>query len=430
MRWSLYKSYLTFIRPLCLHYIAQLYVSRGKPGSLPGYWNSADNKFYVYNSSTTELLPFTVQASSIADLPIVVPMGRYYGLMWNTLSDIQNMRIRLSEPDYLNITSPNEWVGFNMGWLGKRYSMNFIYPSDGSTDWGSLPHAGQVIVPPVPRNTFPNVHACAFGTASLPGGAKNNSMTVILNANITRLSKRFSMTSRATGQLAGSATSYTLDMTYSLCPPEGCYKVPSGKLGAPVLWSKTFTTTLKSGQDLTLDPSQYILLDVNPPPLGTLTIFGRLEFYNSTRVKDIKLTVKNIIVFGSLAIGTKTAPFAGNATITLTGSVTDDDITVDSSQVLGHKAIAIFGNVTMFGSKPSIKSWTRLATTANAQSSQIVVTDNPGWKIGSSIVISMTEYSKAYRNQTQVSCDLLKFLRVFIALYPFLTSRSTLCGPS
>jgi G8 domain len=305
--------------------------------------------------------------------------------MWNTLVDIQTMHLRFSEPDYLNFSNPNEWVGITLGWVGRRYSMNFIYPGD-------------ITLPLVRRNTIPP-HSSAFGTASYPGGLRNNTINLLLNTNITRMNDS---TTRGRGMVAGASDAYSLDMTYHLCPPEGCNYVPKGQSGGPVLWSKAFTS-LDAGQDLTLGPTQYILLDVSPPPLGVLTVQGRLEFYNGTEITNITLTVKSIVVFGSLAIGSPQFPYTANATIVLTGSAIDEDIIVDDKQVLGHKAIINFGNMTMYGANTFAKSWTRLATTASAGSSQLTLADNPGWKVGSTIVISMTEYSTPTQNNSQVS---------------------------
>ena len=189
-------------------------------------------------------------------------------------------------------------------------------------------------MPLLPKNTLPPPGS-AFGTATFPGLPNNNTVTVMLSPNISAQvrapgndvgpfcpvnptptvyftqSKLWSNHNASTQGRGRPNTdvvaAYTLDVTYNLCPPAGCNAVPTGTLDPPVLWSSVpdlMATT--AGQAVTLSPSQYIVMDVSPPPLGVLTIQGRLEFLSSA--KNLTLTASSIVVWGSLAVGSQVRP--------------------------------------------------------------------------------------------------------------------------
>ena len=393
--------------------VASLFVSGGIAGTTPGHFDNSNN-FIVRNSSRT----FMVRVSGDIHKTALVT-GHYYGIAFNSIQDVENFQLRYSEPDYLNVsatgkTYANDWVGLTLGLVQKRYSLQFNYPSvipfkAESYNWGNSPVDGkQVAMPLVKKNTLPPLTSC-FGTASYPGGPGNNTVNLLLTPNISahnpsKYSNR-NATTRGAGQSLIS-NAYTLDMTYNLCPPVGCNYVPSGALGAPQLWSESSLASVTAGQDVTLDPSMYIILDVSPPPLGTITIQGRLEFNSANPVgRNLTLTARNIFVWGSLAVGSKSTPYASQAYIVLTGGLLDPDVILDNTQIVGHKAIVNVGNVTLFGAPHFSKSWVRLATTANALANTLVLAESPGWAVGSHIVVSPTEYSSWNNSLTQVETN-------------------------
>ena len=397
--------------------VSSMIVSGGIAGTTPGHWDT-NNNFILQNASrTSEVRPNNAVVAPAKHQPALVT-GHYYGIAFNTIQDVQNFKLRYSEPDYLNGTVTgktyvNDWIGLTFGWVQKRYSLQFNYPSaidsDAHGSWGTIPLDGvQEIMPLVRRNTLPKITS-VFGTASYPGGPGNNTVNLLLNSNISahnwnRLYHNWNKIDSKGNKVVSDA--FTLDMTYNLCPPVGCNYVPSGNLGAPQLWSQSALAEVTAGQDVTLDPTMYIILDVSPPPLGTITIQGRLEFNPAHPVgKNLTLTARNLFVWGSLVVGSKAVPFASQANIVLTGTLLDDDIVVDNTLTAGHKVIVNFGNVSLFGSHHFSKSWVRLATTANALANTLVLSENPGWAVGNRIVVSPTEYPSWNNSLTQVETN-------------------------
>jgi hypothetical protein len=73
-----------------------------------------------------------------------------------------------------------------------------------------------------------------------------------------------------------------------------------------------------AGDKVTIGRDKDIILDVSPPPLGGLSIDGRLVFSDKT---DLELTTEWIMLHGELQIGTPEKPHTGKATITFTDHV-------------------------------------------------------------------------------------------------------------
>src|ERR1700685_3159309 len=91
-------------------------------------------------------------------------------------------------------------------------------------------------------------------------------------------------------------------------------------------WSDAATWPDKKvpGKDaaVTIGKDMNVVLDVNPMPLRSLTINGKLSFADN---KDLELTTEWIMVHGELEIGTEAKPHTHQATITLTDNVKDED---------------------------------------------------------------------------------------------------------
>ena len=78
-----------------------------------------------------------------------------------------------------------------------------------------------------------------------------------------------------------------------------------------------------AGDKVAIAKDKNVILDVNPPALGGLTIDGKLSFADNA---DLELTTEWIMLHGELAIGTEAKPHTRKATITFTDNVKGEDI--------------------------------------------------------------------------------------------------------
>jgi hypothetical protein len=326
------------------------------------------------------------RTAKIKSTSMLLVSGHYYGLSFQNAQDLTKWSISYSEPDYLYSTNRRAWVGLTIKWNQKRYNNPVYFPSlPLVAPCTSRPCPGQIEIPLVPSNTLPPIDS-TFGTANFPS---NNSWTVMLTSNLPSGGPLFNSRNNGIGAMASSNV-FSIDVDYNQCPPIGCIPPPpTGTLGVPVMWSSQ--TWPEAGADIEIGPTQWIMLDVNPPPIGKLTILGRLEFIDNFRILT-KLTAQSIVVFGSLVIGSNALPFSRSAEIVLTGNMRSSNVVVDGLSILGNKALVVYGNVTMVGSSRGA-NWIRLLSTANAGSNQLILSNNVSWSVGDAIVVGTTEYT-------------------------------------
>lgn len=137
----------------------------------------------------------------------------------------------------------------------------------------------------------------------------------------------------------------------------------------------------QAGNDVDIPADQYLILDENSPPLGVLTIRGRLEFAR----KDLSLTAEKIIIEGSLAVGSATEPFAQRAIITLNGAPEADPASFSRGiMVMG-------GRLELYGTPPKTM-WSQIKDHATAGSTMLEVLAANDWRVGDAIAIAPTDY--------------------------------------
>ena len=144
-----------------------------------------------------------------------------------------------------------------------------------------------------------------------------------------------------------------------------------------------------AGDKVTIDAGKEVVVDVNTPALGGVTVNGKLSFANTA---DVELTTEWIMLHGELEIGTEKAPHTRKATITFTNNVKDEDISgvggttdkVDRGIMLMGGTLNLHGNQT--------NSWTKLSNTAAAGATSIEVLNAAGWKVGDEIVLASTDF--------------------------------------
>jgi cell migration-inducing and hyaluronan-binding protein len=136
-----------------------------------------------------------------------------------------------------------------------------------------------------------------------------------------------------------------------------------------------------------------VLLDVSPPPLTSLTVAGTLRFQPT----DLNLTSGWIAVTGRFEVGTEAVPFANRVVITLNGPNTDDIMG------MGYRVFgAINGGVIELHGQKRV-GWTRLAASASAGATQLVLEREVDWRPGDQIVIASTDLDPTKAEQTFVT---------------------------
>lgn len=141
-----------------------------------------------------------------------------------------------------------------------------------------------------------------------------------------------------------------------------------------------------AGQDVVIPHGLNILLDENPPALGSITIDGNLKFDR----KDLNLNAKWILVHGGLHIGTETEPFQQKAIITLTADNVNENV-----MQMGTRGILVMdGKLELHGATPSVL-WTKINNHAAKNSTDIELAENIEWKPGDEIVIGPTDFYEA-----------------------------------
>ena len=171
----------------------------------------------------------------------------------------------------------------------------------------------------------------------------------------------------------------TASFTFSAGAQES---VKGGLWSEPSTWSGGQVPS--AGGEVVIASGQEVILDVSPPALGNITINGKLSFADES---DLALSTEWILVFGELQIGTEDAPHQHKATITLTDIVKDEQLMGmgDRGIMLSGGTLNLHGNIT--------NAWTKLAETAEAGSTTIIVANADQWQVGNEIVLASTDYN-------------------------------------
>src|SRR6188474_2605395 len=139
-----------------------------------------------------------------------------------------------------------------------------------------------------------------------------------------------------------------------------------------------------AGDKVAIAKDKNVILDVNTPALGGVTIDGKLSFADNA---DVELTTEWIMLHGELAIGTEAKPHARKATITFTDNVKGENIMAG----MGDRGIMISGGtLNLHGDRTH--AWSKLSATANAGATSIQVLDAKDWTVGDEIVLASTDF--------------------------------------
>lgn len=305
--------------------------------------------------------------------PVVVNRG--VNITWlGTLSDWQKVRLRYSEPEY--VTSDSEFMLAGLSWVDYRWRVSARYGS-GLSD----PE-----IPSLPPGAASDPTSDVFGVGTHPNGTAFNATTgqrgawsvTIANRNATRADR-----SKLT------FTAYAIQ-----CPPWGCPMPPTPSISTAVYWSDPSVwpggVLPREGADVTINSTTYVIMDVNPPRLGKLTIEGRLEFADSG---PRRLEAALIVNWGNFTIGTPSDPFLNRAEVVLHGVRTSPVAVVDNNLFLGNKVLANLGTLSWVG-RPLATTWTFLNATVLPGATRLVLARSVegDWLVGQKVVITPTQY--------------------------------------
>lgn len=163
----------------------------------------------------------------------------------------------------------------------------------------------------------------------------------------------------------------------TICPVPPVQGLP---WSAPSTWGGAVPG---AGATVVIPAGQSVVLDVSPPPLKSITIEGQLRF---DPTKDIDLAAESIIAVGQNAlfeIGSASAPYIRRASITLTGSASDQNIMGVGTKVLGATE---GGKIRIFGEPRA--GWTQLSANALPGATSLFTKDAMLWRAGDRIVIA------------------------------------------
>jgi hypothetical protein len=141
----------------------------------------------------------------------------------------------------------------------------------------------------------------------------------------------------------------------------------------------------QAGANVLIAANQTIVLDVNTPSLGTLTIEGRLV---AAMDRGTAITARAVMVHGgTLRYGCATDPYMQQGTITLTGEASEENLHGMGTKVLGSMG---GGTIAMYGAPR--QSWTKLDGTVQPGATSIGVLEATGWKVGDQIAIAPSDF--------------------------------------
>eukprot|EP01036_Dinobryon_divergens_P027890 gene27890-36744_t len=192
---------------------------------------------------------------------------------------------------------------------------------------------------------------------------------------------------------------FSLSTAAKLCPPRGCPVPPVPHPGQPLLWSKKSSWSTNNyqlptaGQSVTISPAMWIVLDISPPKLANLIIYGKLSFLsNESYPLSLTLSVQSIQLWGTMEIlGQDNNSFAGSANVIIYGGKgASRPVTMGEGNFVGSKVISVAGRLAARGRQTI--TWSKLNRTVTAGTSVLVMSQNVPWAVGDEVVLSPTGF--------------------------------------
>ena len=152
------------------------------------------------------------------------------------------------------------------------------------------------------------------------------------------------------------------------------------------------------GQDVRINGSVYILLDIPTLKVGKLHIVDGATVELVDGIDHIIEADCIVLHGGRLVAGYPDAPFTNKVRIILHGNTSSPECTLGvPSPIIGAKAIGVFGEL-ILNACPRGRTWTLLSETAFSGSNSISLVESVDWKVGDRIVITSTTFD-AYQTE-------------------------------
>ncbi|XP_041664378.1 fibrocystin-L-like [Cheilinus undulatus] len=207
-------------------------------------------------------------------------------------------------------------------------------------------------------------------------------------------------------------------------PPATLAPLPTGRPDDFIRWSNSsfwensaennFTVPTE-GADVVIPSGQWVVLDANTPPLNKLTVVGVLEIpdvplnassrkrraapeYSSVVVDAVYISIQG----GRMIAGWDDKPFRGQLHIRLRGRHSTPDWLLPEGPNQGSKVLGVFGTLELYG-QPHNVYHTKLAVTASAGSSKLILGKSVDWQAGEEVAISTTSYNPWETEKRKIS---------------------------
>jgi len=157
------------------------------------------------------------------------------------------------------------------------------------------------------------------------------------------------------------------------------------------LWTNNNDVVPIDGQDVTIEASWEVELDIPTARLKNLYIYGNLYF--STEDPNIELTIyaENIWVAGKLWAGSAEERYEGKANIVMTGDRDTPSLVLGSQLDVSNKAIGVTGIMNLYGKEISINNARLISNAEKGAKSISVNQDVTGiWSQGDEILLLPT----------------------------------------
>lgn len=349
----------------------------------------------LVDSDRLDIIKF--QPKEFAGWTIPVVSKKWYDVKVRSLSDWRKVTYRYSEPAYIaNYPDQGEYLGVVMRHTDFRYRNRVEYKGNATL---KVDHVQEL-------DQLPSPVRDPFGAGSFFSVPEDFLRPV---TEQDKSSKRWALLFNTQNPAPFDPINFEDTDSLSLvasniqCPPFGCYVPPPPQRGEYTLWSDP--ASWEDGivplmyDDVVIPPHRAIIMDIDPPLLGSLTVEGAFKILD----RDAKLEVYRIVIWGEMFVGTPDLPFNSNLEIILHGQRDDPATVVDNNLFLGNKNIVVLGELHIHGA-PKTVTWTKLATTAAAGSTtiELSVAVNEQWKVGDAIVLSATEFDLPIQSEVAV----------------------------